>query len=387
MKKAYLLIIILLLTGCSEKTNNKSGIKEPIIEKPIIETTKLSFIGFGDALLHTGVYTDAKTSEIGAEGYNIYNFKPMFSEISEKLKEYDLKFYNQETVIGGKNLGVSNYPAFNSPDEIGDNLIDLGFNMVNLASNHTFDKGIKGAIYSADFWNKKQNILTAGSYTSLEERNKIKIYEKNNIKYAMLSYTYGTNGITVPKGYEYLINVWPMDKWENYEKYKEQVKKDIESVKDQVDILMVSMHFGTEYVYIPNKYQKDSAQFLSDNGVDVIIGTHPHVVQPVEFINNTLVIYSLGNFISGQDTNPRKIGGVVAFDIVKETENEIVKKTEITNVKIDLIWTHHKNYKQFKVIPFNKLTDQILKDNKKTYEEFINYMNPIKDDRIQSGIF
>ena len=117
------------------------------------ETTKkeyhASFIGVGDALLHNGVYFDAATGRTGADGYQVYDFTKMFTYIKPIIEKYDLRFYNQETIIGGKNIGLSNYPCFNSPDEIGSDLVNkIGFNLVNTATNHTMDKGKTGALYS-----------------------------------------------------------------------------------------------------------------------------------------------------------------------------------------------------------------------------------------------
>lgn len=367
----------------------KNDIKElkPVTVEPesVIEKYSFSFIGVGDALLHPGVYLDAATSKKGSDGYTLYDFKHMFTYVKDVIKDYDLKFYNQETIIGGKSIGLSGYPTFNSPDEIGLDMMDTGFNIVNLATNHTMDMGIKGAKYSADFWHTKSNILVVGSYRSANERNNIEVKEQNGIKYAVLSYTYGTNGILVPKGYEYLVNVWPMENSSQYEAYKSQVRADVDSVRDKVDVLMVSMHWGTEYqLGTYSSYQRNTAEFLSSLGVDVIIGTHPHVVQPIEFVNDTLVIYSLGNFISGQVELMKKIGAIAAFTInktVKDGNNEI----EIKNVKADLLYTYHQSYKNYSIIPFTKLNDSLLYDYRSIYVKYKDYLNPKGDSRIQVG--
>ena len=351
----------------------------------VVEKYSFSFIGVGDALLHTGVYLDAATNYVGADGYRVYDFHHQFTHIAEAIKDYDLKFYNQETIIGGKNLGLSSYPCFNSPDEIGLNLMDIGFNIVNLATNHTLDKGSRGAIYSANFWHTKENVLAVGSYRSLEERNNIQIREENGITYAVLSYTYGTNGIPVPSGYEYLVNVWPVDNWSKYQAYKAQVQADVASIKDKVDVIMVSMHWGTEYQLGKyNTYQQDAANYLSSLGVDVIIGTHPHVVQPVEFVNDTLVIYSLGNFISGQGDLMKKIGAIAAFTVNKTVENG-ESTIEISDVKVDLHYTYHQNHKNYSIIPFTKLNDSLLYNYRSIYEQYKTYLNPKADSRIQVG--
>lgn len=351
----------------------------------VTEKYSFSFIGVGDALLHTGVWMDSVTNQRDANGYTVYNFNHMFGHVAEAIKDYDLKFYNQETIIGGKNLGLSSYPCFNSPDEIGLDLINMGFNIVNLASNHTMDKGIRGATYSANFWHTKENILAVGSYRSFEERNNIEIREMNGITYAMLSYTYGTNGIAVPRGYEYLVNVWPVENHAAYEAYKAQVKADVEQVRDKVDVLMVSMHWGTEYqVGRYNNYQLDAATYLASLGVDVIVGTHPHVVQPIEFIDDTLVIYSLGNLVSGQVGLQKLIGGIAAFTVNKTVNGDEVD-IEITDVKADLLYTYYVNFRRYNIIPFPKLNDTLLYNYRSIYEQYKAYLNPKGDSRIQVG--
>ena len=392
LKNKIMIIIelsILLITGCDLKTLNQNNTtKEQEIEPtPVVEEIKkdykVSLFAVGDALIHDAVYKDAKTEEIGADGYNIYNFKPMLEYIAPLAKSHDLSFYNQETIIGGKNLGLSNYPMFNSPDEIGLDMLASGFNIVNLATNHTMDKGVKGATYSANFW-EKQDAYVTGSYTSEEKRNNIQIKEKNGITYAVLGYTYGTNGLPVPKGYEYLVNVWSVNGENSYQEYKETVKQDIQKVRDKVDLLIVSMHWGNEYTHIPTWYEQDAAQFLADQGVDIIIGTHPHVIQPIEYINKTLVIYSLGNFISSQNEENTRVGMMVSLDVNKHVENDTTT-IEVSNVKADLTWTYRENYRKFKVIPFNELNDKQLKNHEQIYEKYKKIINATGDERIKIG--
>lgn len=380
-----ILSTIFLLTGCNKSKENPIINELPklnIIEDIPVDY-KVSLFAVGDALIHDAVYNDAKTNEIGNDGYNIYDFKPMLEYIKPIAQSHDLSFYNQETIIGGKNLGLSNYPMFNSPDEIGINMIESGFNIVNLATNHTMDKGKDGAIYSANFW-ENQEVYTTGSYTSEEKKDNIQIKEKNGITYAVLAYTYGTNGLPVPEGYEYLVNLWSTSNDKAYEEYKEKVKTDIEKIRNKVDILIVSMHWGNEYTHIPTWYQKDSAQFLSDQGVDIIIGTHPHVIQPIEYINNTLVIYSLGNFISAQEEENTRVGMMVSLDINKHIENNQTT-IKIDNVKAELIWTYHQRYRNFKVIPFTELNESLLNNCNQKYEKYKKIINSTNDERIQIG--
>lgn len=370
-----ILLVSLALVGCGKKDDKKPVTEKP--KEPVVENTSLSVISTGDALIHNGVYFDANTYQTDSNGYYKYDFTKMFTYIKDIIAPYDLKFYNQETVIGGKNLGLSNYPNFNSPDEIGLDLIKTGFNMVNLASNHTLDKLAAGATYSANMWKNQEGVYAVGSYNSKEERDKVRIEEKNGITYTLLGYTYGTNGIPVPTGQDYLVNLYS----------DAQAKADIEKVRDKVDIVMVSMHWGTEYTHTPTSEQRRQATYLASLGVDVIIGHHPHVIQPIEFIDNTLVIYSLGNFISAQDGTNKRVGMMAAFTINKTTTDGKTTDLNISDVKGDLIWTYHQGYKNFQVIPFNKLNDNLLYGYQSIYDQYKTIINQTNDDRIQTGFF
>lgn len=387
-KNKSLVIIILILLSCIslhciksyknieiKPNENVSEIDVDKTEVPETEQNKkleynLSLAMVGDALYHSNCYED------GLQNDGTYNFDSQFADIAPIISNYDLAYYNQETILGGTEIGLSTYPTFNSPQEVGDAFLKAGFNLVSLATNHTMDRGEKAILKSVAYWRGKTNVLTAGSYDSFEDRNRSHIREKNGITYAFFSYTYGTNGIPVPKGKEYLVNLFD----------KETAKKDIEAVRDQVDVILVAMHWGTEYVHEPSKVQKEQALFLADLGVDVIIGSHPHVIQPIEHIGNTIVIYSLGNFISSHsdDALKKRIGLLASLDIHKIVENNETTIT-IDNVKGDLLYTYHdESFKNFRVIPFNKLDNSLLNDYqniKKEYEKIINK----NDHTIQVG--
>lgn len=311
----------------------------------------------GDALIHSSIYEDAKVAA------NSYDFKPMLEYIKPISSTYDIAYYNQETILGGANLGYSNYPQFNSPDEVGDAFIDAGFNLVSLATNHTMDKGEAGVIHSVNYWSTKKDVIWDGQRTSWEERDKTRIYECNGIKYAFFSYTTWTNGLETPVGKEYLSNVYTPEK----------AKNDIDKVKGQVDIIIVAMHWGTEYSMGVSDEQVEIANYLSSLGVQLIIGTHPHVVEPVEYINDgkTLVIYSLGNFISDQVGVERLTGLMMEVTINKvETEEDIT--VSVDSPKAELIYTHS-NYggkRNFKVYPYSKLDGSILSDYQSYYDEY-----------------
>lgn len=352
--------------------NIPNEIKENKEEKEDTQNYHVSLIMAGDALYHPGAYKD------GLQSDGTYNYDKQLIDIAPIIKKYDLAYYNQETILGGVELGLSGYPCFNSPIEVGDAFLSAGFNLVSLANNHTLDKGEKAILNSRKYWQEKEKngIVTAGSYDSIDDKNKSHIFTKNGITFGFLAYTYGTNGIPVPSGKEYLVNVFD----------KNTVKKEIESIREYVDVLLVSMHWGVEYTHKETQEQIEQAKFLSDLGVDVIIGSHPHVIEPIKYINNTLVIYSLGNFISGQDGLEKRIGLLASIDINKEIKDDITT-IEINDVKGDLVYTYHNgHYANYRVIPFYKLTNEELKDDViKVKEKYEGILNPTNDERIKIG--
>ena len=355
-----IIVIILVIIFKFPKTQNlnqskdiNDNIKRDNLEQSEKKEYSISMVMVGDALINDYLYKDAATISKDEK----YDFKPYITKIKNKIKDYDIAYYNQETILGGTSIGLSSYPAFNSPQEVGDAMIDAGFNLVSLATNHTLDRGIEAVTKSREYWNKQKNIQAVGSYTSNEEKKEIesKILEQNNIKYAILNYTYGTNGIPVPENKNYLVNLWKVDSM--YNEYKEIVKKDIEQLRDKVDVLIVAMHWGVEYTHTPTQYEKDMAAFLADNGVDIVIGTHPHVIQPVEWIDDTIVFYSLGNFISSQTSNSCSnnkcnIGLMSTLKITKIEENDKTN-VKIDNIENELIYTYNQNYHNYLVIPFS----------------------------------
>ncbi len=381
--RIFIVLIILIIGiyfGYNKLLNNHNNISSD--SKVNVDdnnhSTSISLIMAGDNLINDKLYNAAKKDD------GSYDFKSMYSYIKDIVKNYDLAYYNQETILGGSEIGVSSYPAFNSPYEVGDATIDTGFNLVSLATNHTLDRGEKAIINSLNYWNNKSNVLTSGSYLSNDDRNKVNIKEVNNITYTMLNYTYGTNGIKVPEGKEYLVNIWPCtgnnpDNDTKYQEYKEVVKEDILRVRDKVDLLIVAMHFGVEYTHVPTKYQIDMAEFLSSLGVDIIIGTHPHVIMPITYINDTLVIYSLGNFLSAQDTNNdynTTVGLLSSIKITKNIDKDNNSSIKLSDLNNELIYTTNKD--GYKIIPFsNPDIKDYLNDYERVYNKYANIVRSI----------
>lgn len=360
IRKILLIILILIVLCISSIAVYKFYFNSSPIKKPKTEVKKVqkeeyqaSLVMVGDALIHSNIYLDAKKSD------GTYDFKPMLELTKPITSKYDLAYYNQETILGGTNLGISSYPRFNSPTEVGDAFLDSGFNLVSLANNHTMDKGEQGVINSLNYWNEKKNVVHAGQYSSFDDRDSVNVYEKNGIKYAFFSYTTWTNGLETPAGKEYLNNVYSNDKAQN----------DISKVRDSVDVVIVAMHWGNEYSLGVSDKQIEIANYLSSLGVDIIIGSHPHVVEPVEFIGKTLVIYSLGNFISDQEGIERLTGLMMSVDIKKSVESGITT-ISLDNLKADLVYTYSKYGRGFKVYPYSELNNVILPDYREYYEKY-----------------
>lgn len=331
------------------------------------EVYKINMLATGDALIHNAIYWEYAT---GNRDTGPYNFDGALDYVRDIVSEYDIAYYNQETPFAG---GLPDgYPRFSTPSEFGDAMLDAGFNMVSLATNHTLDKGENGIINFYNYFKNKDDVVYNGIADSMDTRNNFIIGEKNNITYTMLSYTTSTNGLPVPSGKDYLVNVYDA----------EQVKEDIESVRDKVDVLIVAMHWGVEYATTPNASQEEIAQYLADLGVDIIIGTHPHVLQPITWIDDTLVIYSLGNFISNQygtDDYNKLVGFMATWDITKTVTPEGEVDITIDNLGGELIFTKYNgnpittaNHDGHQVIPFSKMTDEVLS----------TFTNSIERDRL-----
>ena len=317
---------------------------------------EVKMIMVGDALIHDRLYNTVRNED------GSYDFKPTIQYIKPIITKYDLKYYNQETILGGAELGYSSYPQFNSPNEVGDAFLDAGFNLVSLATNHTMDKGERGVLNSVNYWKSKKNVVYSGQWSSWDERNEVHVYDINGISYAFFSYTTWTNGLETPNGKEYLNNVYSDEKAAN----------DISKIRDLVDVVIVAMHWGTEYSLDVSSSQEYIANYLAGLGVDLIIVSHPHVVEPVEYINNgkTFVIYSLGNFLSAQYGIDRLTGLMVEVTIKKVVDVDGKITVSIESPKAELTYTQTNDYTKYRVYPYSKLNSTILPDYMNYYEYY-----------------
>lgn len=315
------------------------------------EDTSVSLIMVGDMLMHTPV------NETGVMEDGSIDFSHLFTYTEEMIQSADLALVNQEVILGGEELGISGYPAFNTYQELGDDLVEVGFDVVLHATNHALDKGKKGVLSCLLYWeNTHPQIAVLGIQDTAEEQNEIYIYEENGIRLAILNYTYGTNGIPLPEDMPFAVNL--MD--------QEQMKADIETAKELADFIVVCPHWGTEYVLEETDYQRNYAEFMLDCGVDLVIGTHPHVIEPVEMMEDEnghqmLVYYSLGNYVNctsseTEDIGQRMLGAMAEVTITKDVTGEVY----ISEYGAQPLVTYvSENQEEITVYPLEQFTDEM----------------------------
>ncbi len=306
----------------------------------------VSFLAVGDNLIHSSIYADAKDAAGGIG----YTFDHMYENLAEQLKCADLSFINQESPIAGDEYPPSGYPMFNTPSQMGDTLLSLGFDIISIANNHMLDKYENGLKNHIKYWSDKP-VTLIGGYMNEEDFNNIRVVEKNGISIALLSYTYGTNGMSLPTGSEMVIPL--ID--------DQTIVRQIKSAKQKADLVFVSIHWGDENAFSPNSRQRELAKLMADNCVDVVLGHHSHTVQPIEWYERPdgkkmLVAFSLSNFMSGQEYSQNMLAGILTFDIEKING----AATNITNVLFTPTVTHYNNsWRGFKLYYLKDYTQEL----------------------------
>ena len=285
----------------------------------------------GDIMCHSYQYNEAYDASTGT-----YDFSHNFTDMKKYFDEADLVVGNLETVFAGADVGISDYPCFNSPDAFADAIADAGFDVLTTANNHSMDKRMDGVLRTLDVLDER-GMDHIGTYRSAEERENILIRDVNGIKIAFLSYTYGTNGIPVPESW--LVN--PLD--------EELIKSDIARAKAlEPDMIVVLPHMGNEYEEYVRDTFKNWAHMMLEAGADIVVASHPHVLQPMETVEladddggtrTGFIMYSMGNFISSQTTPPRNASILLNIDIEKTWQG----KTYIKEVSFVPIWTQFQN--------------------------------------------
>ena len=304
--------------------------------------TTINMAFTGDIMCHNTIYKDALS------GSSEYNFSYIFEDIKYYLETADITIGNLETTFAGSSKGYSGYPTFNTPEALAYNLKEAGFDVVSTANNHCYDSGYNGIESTIDYLNDA-GLAHTGTYKSEEEQNKILIKNVNGINIAFLSFTYGTNGIPVPSGKSYSVNLIN----------EELILNQLSLAKEQnPDIICVCMHWGNEYQTSSNTEQEHLADFLFENGADIIIGNHPHVLQNMEkreitlddgSIKDGFVVYSLGNFLADQNKSYTRNSVILNLNITKNTQGKI----SINSVTYTPIYTYKnksKSSQKFKII-------------------------------------
>ncbi len=268
----------------------------------------------GDNLIHRQLYTEAG-ERAGGSGYD---FTYLYAHVAEKIAAADIAQINQETVIA-PDRAPSSYPCFNSPKELGEEVVRIGFDVVSLANNHSFDQGESGLRSCLNFW-KTQDVVTTGAYLNAADLESVAMYEANGVKFGFVAFTDPTNGLKLPSGSELTVLLQS-----NFESVENKIKQ----AKKVCDVVVAIPHWGIEYTTQQNESQTMIAQQLADCGADLIIGSHSHCLQPIEMLTSAdgrevPVVYSLGNFVSGQQERLRVVGGMVDFAVTYDFETEEV---------------------------------------------------------------
>jgi poly-gamma-glutamate capsule biosynthesis protein CapA/YwtB (metallophosphatase superfamily) len=354
-------IVMVSIAGCKLQTtiSNKQDIKSQVPMatavpiKPKSEIKEAKLIAVGDIMMH-----DTQTRSGYDPKRQTYNFDSFFTPVKNILSTGDWVIGNLETPLAGEDVGgYTGYPLFNAPPQLLDAAKKAGFNILTTANNHALDRGEKGVIKTIANIRDRQ-IAATGTARSAAEGDRVLISTKNNISLAILAYTYGTNGIPIPKGKDYLVSL--IDE-------KKIVKDIAKARKKGADAIAISLHFGEEYQRQPNPQQQQLVENLLKAGADIVLGSHPHVVQPYKIFTfkrkdgktrKAVAIYSMGNFISGQARNYTDLGVIFQVTIRKKNPE---KTTEITGIKTMPTWVHRYTLNdrlKYRVLPLEKTVTQ-----------------------------
>lgn len=310
-------------------------------------SSSFTFAGVGDNLIHQAIFSQYEM------GVTDYDFKEDYALMKPYIEAADLSFINQETICAGEEFGLSHYPQFNGPTQILDAVADTGFDWLAASSNHSLDKGSDALLAELNYLHENYpDISVTGAYRSEEESNQYIVREVNGIKVGLLGYTYGLNGIPLPEDMPWLVELINED----------QIQKDMEALSKISDVQIVSMHWGTEYHTEIEADQQALAQKMNEWGVEVIIGTHPHVIKPAEIIQgekqDTLCYYSLGNFLSAQDTNEGMVGGMASFTLQYDFDTQ---ETSFKDVKFTpTVMYYDPAFTTFKVMTIHDYNDDYI---------------------------
>ncbi|MBW7573438.1 CapA family protein [Caproiciproducens faecalis] len=317
--------------------------------KPVPKPVSITILGVGDDLIHDVIYKQAQ-SRAGGKGYD---FSPVYSRIAKDIKNADISVINQETPIAGKIAPPSGYPRFNSPTELGDELVNLGFDVINHANNHVLDRNEAGLAATLDYWATKPSVKVVGAYRNDEDLQNIRIVESKGIKTAHIGITEMTNGLFLPKNSDYRLI---------YANNTELIEKLIKKAKSMADVVVISVHWGNENTYTLSEKQKTLAQNMVDWGADIIFGNHPHVLQKLTVLTRKdgtkcPVIFAFGNLVSAQQSGDNMVSGMLTVTMTKDFATN---KTAFTDMKFKPIVTHYgKRCAGITIYPLSQYTDAL----------------------------
>jgi len=315
--------------------------REPLPPLPVVR--RFTLVAAGDNLFHDVLFRRSPEGDFS-------HFPGYYEPVRQIVRAADVAFVNQETVFAGEAAGFASWPRFNTPSEAGLALIETGFNVVNHANNHAMDMGGAGADYTLAFWAQHPRITMIGLYGSQEAREAPAITDVNGVSVGWLTYTYGLNGLPLPWNRPYMVPLIDA----------EVMEREIRALRPLVDFLIVSMHWGYEYVFAPNAEQRELAELMASLGVDLVIGHHPHVLQPLEALprpdgGETVVAFSLGNFLSAQHPNYTLLGGLLYVEA-----KTVDGRASIERAGIIPVVTHYElGFVNFRVYPLHEYTEEL----------------------------
>ena len=266
------------------------------------EDTDISFVVFGDNLMHEPIYQYGLHNSFGFLFHN--------KDIKRAIAESDVAVINQETPLTDEPSRYSGYPRFGTPAGVGEAIADAGFDVVTCATNHAPDQGVDGVDFTKEFFNAR-GVMCIGIQTGEEDYRPYEVLVRGGVRFGLLNYTYGTNETVIPENKAYMVHLLDDE---------ERVRADIEAAKTETDFVLVFVHWGTEYSEVPDEFQQRWARIFLESKADAVIGTHPHVLQPYEVLRDDsghemLIYYSLGNYISAQTEQSCVKGGMARFTV------------------------------------------------------------------------
>jgi len=387
----FIIITVLLFSCKNLKPETIPAEKEEIFTKqetsnnPAVHT--LTLLAAGDNLYHETILKSTVKNEH-------YDFTPIYTEVKDIIKKAGIAFINQETVMAGESFEYSGFPNFNTPQVLAQTLADTGFDILNIANNHTWDMGKAGLLATLDFLDTIEGITVIGARKTGKN---YKIITKNNITMGFLSYTFGLNGYTLPADSPNLVSL--ID--------RKAMAKDLAELRPLCDFLIVSMHWGEEYRLSPGPDQISLAAFLAEHNVDIIIGHHPHVLQPFEIIarpdgKETFCFYSLGNFVSNQREKERVLGAFMIITLVKKEQEPSVEDSAESSAELSIsdpgllpfVCHFEQSFHNTKAIPLYLYSEEMAekhwiraKDDAFTMDFFYTILNGLKTKIIMHDPF